>query len=362
MPDARHILTYAQTMAGGGVERAMLRLASGWCGAGRRVTLVLGARDGPLAREIDSRMEVIELESPDYRALRAVGIRSRRCARCHLLSGQPLYRGRRLDAADAARRDAADGREMLQRADAGADHGRFVAAAHRWWLRQHPRFLDAMVAMTPATADELARATAMPADRIAMIPNPPPAMASGTRPVGLPARYLLGVGRLAPQKRWDRAIDALARTDRTLALVILGEGPERAALLARAARLGIADRVILPGHSPDPRAGDGACRRARLTSDYEGVPACCARRWRSARPSSPPIPASASPKSWRRARTGRSCRADDPAALVAAIDHWATPGRARAAPVAMPGADSAARYLALFDALCAQGTSHQRIA
>ena len=40
---ARHILTYAQTLRGGGVERAMLRMAAGWLGEGRRVTLVLGS-------------------------------------------------------------------------------------------------------------------------------------------------------------------------------------------------------------------------------------------------------------------------------------------------------------------------------
>ena len=46
---ARHILSYAQTMQGGGVERALLRMTEGWLRAGRRVTLVLGSGAGPLA-------------------------------------------------------------------------------------------------------------------------------------------------------------------------------------------------------------------------------------------------------------------------------------------------------------------------
>ena len=38
---AQHILTCAQRLQGGGVERAMLRMAEGWLRAGRRVTLVI---------------------------------------------------------------------------------------------------------------------------------------------------------------------------------------------------------------------------------------------------------------------------------------------------------------------------------
>ena len=41
-PTAKHFLGFAQTLRGGGVERAMLRLARAWVAKGRRVTLVLG--------------------------------------------------------------------------------------------------------------------------------------------------------------------------------------------------------------------------------------------------------------------------------------------------------------------------------
>ena len=41
---------------------------------------------------------------------------------------------------------------------------------------------------------------------------------------------------------------------------------------------------------------------------------------------------------------------DDASALVAALTHWLD--APRPAPVPMPGADSAARYLELFDSLC----------
>ena len=60
--------------------------------------------------------------------------------------------------------------------------------------------------------------------------------------------YVLGVGRLVPQKGFDLLIDAFATTELAgLNLVIAGDGYEREALARRAVDLGIADRVHLLG-------------------------------------------------------------------------------------------------------------------
>jgi glycosyltransferase involved in cell wall biosynthesis len=60
--------------------------------------------------------------------------------------------------------------------------------------------------------------------------------------------YVLGVGRLVPQKGFDLLIDAFATIERAGPnLVIAGDGYERAALARRAVALGIADRVHLLG-------------------------------------------------------------------------------------------------------------------
>ncbi len=55
-------------------------------------------------------------------------------------------------------------------------------------------------------------------------------------------------------------------------LVILGEGPERAAILAQATELGIGHRVHLPGHVPDPSAAVGLFDLFALSSDSEQAP------------------------------------------------------------------------------------------
>lgn len=89
----------------------------------------------------------------------------------------------------------------------------------------------------------------------------------------LPSRFVLGVGRLGMEKGFDLLLDAFSRlSDRTIHLVLAGEGPARSDLVARARDLGIADRVHLPGWLADIH---GILRRADvfvLSSRYEGFP------------------------------------------------------------------------------------------
>src|ERR1044072_5593297 len=66
---AKHILGFAQSLKGGGVERALLRLAGAWQRAGRKVTLVIGSTGGPLAHESPKGVRRVELGSADYGTL-----------------------------------------------------------------------------------------------------------------------------------------------------------------------------------------------------------------------------------------------------------------------------------------------------
>jgi glycosyltransferase involved in cell wall biosynthesis len=77
---------------------------------------------------------------------------------------------------------------------------------------------------------------------------------------GIPeSAFVFGcVGRLAPEKGIDVAIEAFARLlalhqEDAPYLVIIGDGDERARLVKRAEELGVRDRVLLPGFAPDPR-------------------------------------------------------------------------------------------------------------
>lgn len=78
----------------------------------------------------------------------------------------------------------------------------------------------------------------------------PPAAALSARAGGL----LVAAGQLAPWKGFDVLLHALALVprDRHVHLLIMGDGPERAALKALAATLGVADRVTFTGYVANP--------------------------------------------------------------------------------------------------------------
>lgn len=348
---ADHILSYARDLSGGGVERALLRLAEGWVAQGRRVTLVIGCAKGPLAAELPPRVELVDLGTRSMGRLRAALPAIVRILAPDLLFC-PGNRYSLVAALTRLRLGAGSPPIVAKMSNAvrRGDHGLVLDRGHRAWLRLHGRFLDALVAMTPATAAEAARATAM-VGRTHVIPNPP-ALPMGGAPLPPlpPGRFILGVGRLVAQKRWDRLVAALPALPGTHAL-IAGNGPGRAALLAQAAALGVGERLHLPGHLADPLPVMARASVLVLPSDFEGVPGVLGE----ALSVGTPVVATDSSPSVREivhaAALGSVIARDDPVALIAALRGWLAPDAIRPAAVARPGVDSAARYLALFDSL-----------
>ncbi|MCW2541857.1 MAG: putative glycosyltransferase [Frankiales bacterium] len=85
------------------------------------------------------------------------------------------------------------------------------------------------------------------------------------------APLLVQVGRLSVQKGQDRSVEALARLgDPSVRLRLVGEGPDRDALLAQAAELGVAEQVEFVG-SVDPRPHLRAADVVLLPSRWEGM-------------------------------------------------------------------------------------------
>lgn len=350
-PPAAHILAFVQTLDGGGVERALLRLVRGWIEMGRRVTLVIGDGTGPLAQELPHGVETRVLGNGTMLGLSAVAQVTEElgpdilfCPGNHYSSVAAWTRlrlGKRCPPIVAKISNALERR----------DHGALLAPIYRAWLRRHPAFVDRLVAMTPAMAGEARRTMRPEPGMLSVIPNPPARRIAGaTRPPIPTGRFLLGVGRLAPQKRWDRLIDAVAAlNDRAVSLMILGEGPERDRLEGRITDLGLGARVLMPGHANDPTFALERAAAVALVSDFEGVPGVL----REALAVGTPVVSTDSSVAVREIVTGPALgsivAADDPRALVAALDHWLEPGRPRPLPVPEPGEGSAAAYLDLFD-------------
>lgn len=344
----QHILSFAQSLQGGGVERVLLRLADGWVRRGRRVTLLIGNTDGPLADELPDGVTLRPGGGGGYAAL----ARAAAGAAGELAPDLIFCPGNHYSAVALAARPFA-------RASVVAKLSNALAGTHRgltqWgyarWLALHPRFIDHLVAMTPAMAQEAATWMRLPADRLSVIPNPPALLRPGASPVPLPSgRFILGVGRLAPQKRWDRLIAAMARMPAEVSLLILGEGPLRPALEAQIAALGLTGRVSLPGHAADPLPAMARASVVALTSDFEGVPGAIREALGQGTPVVSTDSSVAIPELIDSPACGTIVGREDMDALVAALGHWLAPGAARPPAQSAPG-DPVGDYLALFDRL-----------
>jgi glycosyltransferase involved in cell wall biosynthesis len=112
--------------------------------------------------------------------------------------------------------------------------------------------------------------------RVHVIPNfvARPARTATSLAASGPKR-LFAVGRLVPAKGFDLLLEAFARVAGPRpewSLTILGEGRERARLAALAARLGVADRVAMPGRVANPVDHLVEGHAFALSSRFEGFP------------------------------------------------------------------------------------------
>lgn len=147
-----------------------------------------------------------------------------------------------------------------------------MIALHRalgTWTRQ----VDAFIALTAFQRDLLV-AGGLPADRVHLKPNFHPTPPTPRRWDERPARALF-VGRLAPEKGVGVLLDAWSAWGDAPELAIVGDGPERARLQARAAALGLGGRVRFTGQLPPGQVEAHllACRLLLVPSVwFEGFP------------------------------------------------------------------------------------------
>jgi glycosyltransferase involved in cell wall biosynthesis len=119
-------------------------------------------------------------------------------------------------------------------------------------------------------------------DRIVVLYNPLVDEATKTR-AGQPVDHpwfngehpvVVSAGRLYPQKGFPVMLEAFAAVHRRLPqarLVILGEGPERAALEAKTEQLGLKDVVSFPGFKKNPQAYFARAQVFAMSSFNEGL-------------------------------------------------------------------------------------------
>lgn len=124
------------------------------------------------------------------------------------------------------------------------------SALLRWALRRALTRADLVTAVAPSVADDLVARFGLREGTAQIIANGVDLdEAPGRRPPSLPARYVLGIGRLVDTKGFDLLLNAFAsaRLPDDVGIVIAGDGIERSGLSEQAARLGISGRVVFTG-------------------------------------------------------------------------------------------------------------------
>lgn len=147
----------------------------------------------------------------------------------------------------------------------------------RWITRNvYPR-AEHVVAVSAGVAEDLSANFNVQLSRLSVIGNPIDGtklrrLAAEPPSIDLPQDYLLGVGRLVANKNFSLTIRALAAEPNAPPLVILGQGPEEAALRALAQDLGISDRVLFAGFVQNPYPVMARARVLVSASRAEGFP------------------------------------------------------------------------------------------
>ena len=358
---ARTLLFYTHALLGGGAERVWARLASGFAARGARVSFVVDFEDDAnralLSREVGLRVlppghaastlalaRILRRERPDV-SFSAISAANLKHAAAATLAG---------------RRDRA---VLSYHGFAESEPQRLSQIAYRLTPALSRRMAATIAVSEALRADIIARFGAAP-ERVATLANPgapePFPAALTTADLAGRAPLIVAIGRFVPDKAFDVLLDAFARLRTPGArLAILGEGEGRAALEAQAARLGIADRVALPGFVADTARWLDQARVFALSSRRESFGLVCVEAL--AHGLSCVVADCGGPQEIVDAPAlGATVPADDVAALAGALDAaLAAPGdpgprQARAADFGLEAA------LDRYEALIARVVSHAR--
>lgn len=272
-------------LRGGGAERACLRLARGMAASGRQVEIILVRGEGAYLSEIPAGVNVTVLDRP--RVSQAIWALARHLRRTRPKAILSALTHMNIATILAARLAGVRSRVVISERNQISSKAR--EARGRWQqavFRAVPlvyRVADKVVAVSAGVASDLGRFGRLPDGKIRVIHNPvfDPDIALLSReppdhpwfvPGGPP--IILAVGRLHRQKGFDVLLEAFAkaRAEIDCRLVILGDGPERAALMAQSERLGLAYDIDLPGFCRNPFALMARAGAFVLSSRWEGFP------------------------------------------------------------------------------------------
>jgi glycosyltransferase involved in cell wall biosynthesis len=280
---ARPIAFFLPTVRGGGAQRVIVNLVQGMTERGIKVDVVLASATGVFLSQLPPQVRVVDLGAD--RLLKSLAPLAR-----YLRRERPRVLVSSMSHANLialwAGRLAGSGTPVVvtvHNTMSQSTAGRIGGALEPRLLRLFYPWAANVIAVSRGAADDLARTSGLPRDRMEVVYNPVitasvlamarrtpdhPWFAPGEPPV------VLGVGRLTPQKDFSTLVRAFAqvRRGRAVRLMVLGEGEQRAQLEALADQLGVRADVALPGFRDDAMACMAHSAVFVLSSVFEGLP------------------------------------------------------------------------------------------
>lgn len=283
-PNKPKISLLIPNLAGGGAERVMVILANEFCKRAYPVDLVIvNSDDMHYASELSDKVNLVNLKK--RRAMSAIF-----SIRRYLRSEKPsvlvttlghvtaaaaiaLWLSGKIPTAFYPREDRAPQRYSLRTA-----YLFFLSLIIKWAYQR----ADGIISLSDDMAQQLKQHYKI-STRVHTIYNPiyfdsilPKAQQAmhPSPPWGQDSKFILGVGRLTSQKDFATLIRSAAEANQRneTKLVILGDGPERKALLSLAKELDYQDSLYMPGFVENPFAFMNAADIFVLSSVLEGLP------------------------------------------------------------------------------------------
>jgi glycosyltransferase involved in cell wall biosynthesis len=263
------------SFAGGGAERVMLQVATNLDRDRFLPMIIVLDGSGPLRRDLAEDIQVYDLQTPKLRraiwALRDTISR----LRPNVVFSTMGYLNMGVILANIGQLSPKP-RIVIREANIPA--ATLNALGSPILCKLGYRFLyrlaDAVLCNAELVRDELA-AMGVPHELISVVPNPIDidqlrhlARANpSTRHGGF-----IAAGRLVPQKGFDRMLEWFTQFPGIQSLTIFGEGPQRTELTALIKKLGLSDRVHLPGYCEQPWSAIANADAFLLPSRWEGMP------------------------------------------------------------------------------------------
>jgi len=288
---ALRLAIYMADFHGGGVERMTMMLVEAFVARGVDVTIVVNGTTGELRSLAPQSVRLVSLEARrSILALPGLTGFLRREPPDVMMSSLGHSNIVALWARRLARLTSANARRHATRVVICQHNTLSVEATAMkgWHYTALPRLYrwfgsgaDGIVGVSKGVSDDLAVSSKIAPSRITTIYNPvidsrfEGALAQPSTHPWLTDRSLqviVGLGRLVLQKDFATLITAFARLNRPdTRLLILGDGEEMENLQALAAKLGVADRVALPGFVLNPLPSLRDARVMVMSSIYEGL-------------------------------------------------------------------------------------------